>query len=75
MRAQELQHNLNSIKLAIQTAVSNSNIKIPVRLVAVSKTKPSSDVLAAYQYGQLHFGENYVQGIETNTHTDLSVKN
>lgn len=61
MRAQELQHNLNSIKLAIQTAVSNSNTKIPVRLVAVSKTKPSSDVLAAYQYGQLHFGENYVQ--------------
>ena len=32
-----------------------------VRLVAVSKTKPSSAVLSAYQAGQRHFGENYIQ--------------
>jgi hypothetical protein len=31
------------------------------RLIAVSKTKPSSAVLAAYQAGQRDFGENYVQ--------------
>lgn len=30
-------------------------------LVAVSKTKPSSDVLQAYQTGHLDFGENKVQ--------------
>lgn len=30
-------------------------------LVAVSKYKPSSDVLACYEDGQRDFGENYVQ--------------
>ncbi len=30
-------------------------------LVAVSKTKPASDILALYQEGQRDFGENYVQ--------------
>ena len=32
-----------------------------VTLVAVSKTKPVSDILELYQAGQRHFGENYVQ--------------
>ncbi len=32
-----------------------------VCLVAVSKTKPASDILEAYQAGQRHFGENKVQ--------------
>jgi hypothetical protein len=31
-----------------------------VRLVAVSKTKPNEDVIAAYEQEQRHFGENYV---------------
>lgn len=31
------------------------------RLVAVSKTKPTEDILALYQAGQRVFGENYVQ--------------
>lgn len=31
------------------------------RLVAVSKTKPASDILALYEAGQRVFGENYVQ--------------
>jgi pyridoxal phosphate enzyme (YggS family) len=30
-------------------------------LVAVSKTKPSSDIQELYDLGQRHFGENYVQ--------------
>ncbi|CAK9050538.1 unnamed protein product [Durusdinium trenchii] len=33
----------------------------PVRLVAVSKTKPVEDLKAAYDAGHRHFGENYVQ--------------
>nr|CAH7720323.1 unnamed protein product [Callosobruchus chinensis] len=33
-------------------------------LVAVSKTKPSNHILAAYEEGQRHFGENYVQELE-----------
>jgi len=32
-----------------------------VRLVAVSKTRPATDVTAAFQAGQIIFGENYVQ--------------
>lgn len=32
-----------------------------VILVAVSKTKPASLVMEAYEAGQRHFGENYVQ--------------
>ena len=33
----------------------------PVRLVAVSKTKPVAAVQAAYDTGHRDFGENYVQ--------------
>jgi PLP dependent protein len=32
-----------------------------VTLVAVSKTKPASDILELYELGQRDFGENYVQ--------------
>lgn len=32
-----------------------------ITLVAVSKVKPAADVREAYQAGQRHFGENYVQ--------------
>lgn len=32
-----------------------------IRLLAVSKTKPIEDIIAAYQAGQRCFGENYVQ--------------
>lgn len=35
--------------------------KNSVRLLAVSKTKPSEDILAAIEEGQTHFGENYLQ--------------
>lgn len=32
-----------------------------ITLVAVSKVKPAEDILAAYEAGQRHFGESYVQ--------------
>lgn len=34
------------------------------RLVAVSKTKPVNLIIEAYEEGQRHFGENYVQELE-----------
>lgn len=39
--------------------------KLPtqVELVAISKTKPESDILEAYGQGQRHFGENKVQDL------------
>lgn len=45
------------------SATSTASSK-KVRLVAVSKLKPASDILALYTHStptQLHFGENYVQ--------------
>jgi PLP dependent protein len=44
--------NLNLLK---------SQIPLSVKLVAVSKTKPVSDIMAAYVTGQRIFGENRVQ--------------
>ncbi|WP_291275003.1 YggS family pyridoxal phosphate-dependent enzyme [Flavobacterium sp.] len=44
--------NLNNIK---------SQLPEGVTLVAVSKTKPISDLMEAYEAGQRVFGENYVQ--------------
>jgi PLP dependent protein len=35
-----------------------------VKLVAVSKTKPNEDILAAYECGHLDFGENKVQELK-----------
>ncbi|HPH32788.1 MAG TPA: YggS family pyridoxal phosphate-dependent enzyme, partial [Chitinophagaceae bacterium] len=43
--------------LAISTELKNNG----VTLVAVSKTKPASDILELYTQGQRDFGENYVQ--------------
>ncbi|MDD2309309.1 MAG: YggS family pyridoxal phosphate-dependent enzyme [Desulfuromonadaceae bacterium] len=36
-----------------------------VRLVAVSKTRPAADVIAAFGAGQTLFGENYIQELVT----------
>lgn len=47
-----IQQNLNNIK---------SSLPSQVTLVAVSKTKPVSDLMEAYQAGQRIFGENKIQ--------------
>ena len=38
-----------------------STLSESVSLIAVSKTKPQSDLLEAYQAGQRAFGENKIQ--------------
>ncbi len=48
----EIERNLNTIKATIPKEVT---------LVAVSKTKPISDILQAYHAGQRIFGENKIQ--------------
>ena len=50
---------MGSIKENLQRITSE--IPPHVTLVAVSKTKPNESVLEAYEAGQRHFGENYVQ--------------
>lgn len=47
----------------IKSNIDTIKAKLPehVTLIAVSKTKPISMLLDAYNAGQRHFGENYVQ--------------
>ena len=49
--------------MSINTNLETISLKLPseVCLVAVSKTKPISDILEAYEYGQRVFGENKIQ--------------
>ncbi|QTH72436.1 YggS family pyridoxal phosphate-dependent enzyme [Pseudoalteromonas xiamenensis] len=52
---------LNSAYQRLQDAAEKSSYPHPVRLLAVSKTKPIESIQAAYDYGQRCFGESYVQ--------------
>ena len=49
--------------MSITQNLTNIKSQLPahVTLVAVSKTKPISDLMEAYEAGQRVFGENYVQ--------------
>ncbi|MBF0750654.1 MULTISPECIES: YggS family pyridoxal phosphate-dependent enzyme [unclassified Pasteurella] len=62
----DIQHNLKGIQQAIHRLCEQVHrSSSAVTLLAVSKTKPVSDILEAYQAGQIAFGENYVQeGVE-----------
>jgi len=56
---------LASVKQAIFAAETQANRPHQVALLAVSKTRPASDIEEAYQQGLRAFGENYVQeGVE-----------
>lgn len=60
-----IQAALKQVNESIQNAVSKrSQGRKDVRLVAVTKVKPVEDILAAYQCGQRHFGENYMNELE-----------
>ncbi|CZS99024.1 probable Putative unspecific racemase [Rhynchosporium graminicola] len=56
-RAKGLIEALQSVQSRVTKASTGRN----VRLVAVSKLKPASDILALYQEGHRNFGENYAQ--------------
>jgi len=58
---QNLKSVLDKLNGAYDGAPSAAKAAKVPRLVAVSKTKPKEDVIAAYDAGQRHFGENYVQ--------------
>ncbi|KAI8836578.1 hypothetical protein BC829DRAFT_52443 [Chytridium lagenaria] len=58
----DLQVNFASVFQRMNAACERAAVTTyKPRLVAVSKTKPVADVKAAYDLGQRHFGENYVQ--------------
>ncbi|KAI9258517.1 hypothetical protein BY458DRAFT_518156 [Sporodiniella umbellata] len=58
-RRDEIVQNIKNVKENMQQALE----KREARLVAVSKYKPAEDIMSAYESGQRHFGENYVQEI------------
>ncbi|OJJ96341.1 hypothetical protein ASPACDRAFT_81545 [Aspergillus aculeatus ATCC 16872] len=65
-RTATLLSNLTTVSLRITTATTTSSQPKEPRLVAVSKLKPASDILALHTApptgaGHLHFGENYQQ--------------
>lgn len=61
-RQVQIEQALDKVNQRIATACSASQRPADsVRLLAVSKTKPESDIRAAYAAGQRDFGENYVQ--------------
>ena len=54
--------NSQTIQRLVREAVAKRDLPhLPCRLVAVSKTKPVSDIVEAYNAGIRHFGENYIQ--------------
>ncbi len=53
--------NISGMDIAANIKQIKSEIPPHVKLVAVSKTKPNEDILAAYNSGQKIFGENKVQ--------------
>ena len=57
---------LKSVQITVkQSTLSAHRPTNAVKLLAVSKTKPVSDIVHAYEAGQRLFGENYVQeGVE-----------
>lgn len=57
--AENIATTLNKIKAASSARHGDGGDSVPVRLVAVSKTKPVSAIIEAYQAGQREFGENY----------------
>lgn len=60
-RFKELAESLSEIQGRVRQAASPSSNPT---LIAVSKLKPASDILACYECGQRDFGENYVNELE-----------
>lgn len=56
--AERFQHIRSQIRHATSIA---GRPKDSVQLLAVSKTKPATDIAALYRLGQRHFAENYLQ--------------
>lgn len=58
---QNLKAILDKLSVIYNEAPEVSRAVKPPRLVAVSKTKPKEMIIEAYEAGQRHFGENYIQ--------------
>ena len=56
----DIQSNINVTLQRIKSACEEKNLRPPV-LLAISKTRSPAELVAAYEAGIRHFGENYLQ--------------
>jgi pyridoxal phosphate enzyme (YggS family) len=63
---------VSRLKLILQriNEITPAN-RSPVRLIAISKTKPVKDIIELYHAGQRYFGENYVEELEKKSNDNL----
>ncbi|MAL17983.1 MAG: YggS family pyridoxal phosphate-dependent enzyme [Balneola sp.] len=65
MSDRDIAQNLKTIQQKIETVAKEAGRNpSDITLVAVSKTKPSSDIYKAIEAGTLHFGENRMKELE-----------
>lgn len=58
--------NLSKLRERIAIAAKRAGRRPEeITLVAISKQKPAGDIVSAYQAGQRHFGENYIQEFQS----------
>jgi hypothetical protein len=62
---------LADVRRRVEIAAKDAGRSPVPRLVAVSKTKPAEAILEAYEAGQRHFGENYVQEVTDKSSSQL----
>lgn len=58
---QQLLHNYQTVTHQLSLANAKAGFLKPAQLLAVSKTKPATDIRALFELGQRDFGENYLQ--------------
>lgn len=71
----DLKHNYEQVLARLNAANQSANRDNGARLLAVSKTKPATDIRTLYEVGQRDFGENYLQEALAKQQelTDLSI--
>lgn len=62
-RASSLAANLTDVNAKISQTQAVLEVPRPVTLLAVSKLKPASDILACYNASHRDFGENYINDL------------
>lgn len=67
-RARDVQQRVAAVHTRIAKAANEAVCSTQPGLLAVSKLQPPSDVMAAYDAGQRHFGENYAQELAEKAH-------
>ena len=73
-RTSEIERNLETVRARLKTALQAAGRgETSVRLLAVSKTKPMADIMAALAAGQQDFGENYAQELRDKLATSADV--